>query len=222
MARDETRKAEPVAGRDRSLIFFCLCGPGASGKSTISRQLVAGDPTLKLSISTTTRAPRGSEQDGVEYHFVSEEEFGRRVEQSLFLEHAAFGSKRYGTGEENLKDAVATGQDLILDIDVQGAAELKRLFGVQVVTVFVFPPSFAELEFRFRARGTDSEARIQERLQMAEEEIRRLLAPGFSDYLLLNGTLADSLEHARAIVSAERQRRARCSDSWLASIVSRG
>ena len=221
MSGETVRSVEPIAGRDRSLIFFCLCGPGASGKSTISRQLVASDPTLKLSISTTTRAPRGNEQDGKEYHFVNEEEFERRVAASLFLEHASFGSRRYGTGEENLTDAVAAGQDLVLDIDVQGAAELKRLFGPQVVTVFVFPPSFAELESRFRARGTDSEARIEERLQLAEEEIRRLLAPGFSDYLLLNGVRAEALAHAQAIVSAERQRRSRCSDAWLASIVAR-
>ncbi len=222
MSGDRSKSVEPRSGRDRSLIFFCFCGPGASGKSTISRQLVASDPTLKLSISTTTRAPRGSEQNGREYHFVSEEQFQSLVDRSLFLEHATFGSRRYGTGEANLTEAVAAGQDLILDIDVQGAAELKRLFGPQVVTVFVFPPSFAELEFRFRARGTDSDERIEERLQLAEEEIRRLLAPGFSDYLLLNGELEVAFAHAQAIVSAERQRRARCTDAWLASIVSRG
>jgi guanylate kinase len=187
-------------------LFFCFAGPTASGKSTISRRLVDQDPELLLSISTTTRKPRTGEVDGKHYYFVDETEFERRIQQQLFLEHAEFSGHRYGTELRNLERARNERRDMLLDIEVQGVVQLKKLLGKQVITTFVFPPSFKELEKRLRARASESEEQIQRRLEVAHQEVAQLAAPGFSDYFLLNEDLASAVSLARSIIQVSRSR----------------
>ncbi len=204
---------------NHSLILFCFCGPAGSGKSTICQELVRTDPSLTLSVSTTTRAPRGAEQEGIDYFFVSEEEFASRVAAGRFIEYATFGGHRYGTEASGLKTVAASGRDVLLDIDVQGAQQLKKIFPGQTVTIFVFPPSYSELVSRLRARGTDTEARIAERLRIADLEIARLLEPGFSDYLLINSERSSALDSARVVIAAERQRLDRFDPRFVGAMV---
>lgn len=187
-------------------ILFCFAGPTASGKSTISKALAAEDSTLKLSISTTTRQPRAGEQDGREYFFVTPEEFEQRIKAGLFLEHAEFSGNRYGTEKRNIELAFADGRDLLLDIDVQGVQQLKTLYPAQTVTVFVTPPSMAELLARLSKRGSETADQTRLRLETAQKEIALLGSQGFSDYLIVNDALADALVAARNIVNAERLR----------------
>lgn len=186
--------------------MFCFCGPAGSGKSSICTELRKTLPDLTLSISTTSRAPRGSEKDGTEYFFVTPEEFSKRVQAKKFIEHAVFNGNHYGTELANIERAAAQGCDLLLDIDVQGAEQLRALAPKQVVVVFLFPPSFSVLEQRFRDRKTDSEDKIQARLKIAREEIRVLSTAGFSDYFLLNDDFKKAASDAASIVQAERCR----------------
>lgn len=187
-------------------ILFCFCAPAASGKTTITRELIKSDPSLHLSISTTTRQPRPGEVHGREYFFVTREEFQEKIQRGEFLEHAAFADNFYGTGNENMDRAHAQGADLILDIDVQGAEQVRKLFPSRVVVVFVFPPSMEILRERLRSRGTEDEAKMQKRLNEATREIEKLSSPGFSDYLLINDELPQAIQKAREIVSTERLR----------------
>lgn len=152
------------------------------------------------------------------YFFLSEEEFVERIAKDAFIEHAEFGGKRYGTERRNIDLAESSAVDLILDIDVQGVTRLKQLFPSQVVTIFVFPPSFAVLQERLRKRGTETQERRDERLRLAQEELHVLRGEGFSDYLLINDDLDTAIANAKAIVLAERQRLSRYSDANLRAL----
>jgi guanylate kinase len=186
--------------------MFIFCAPAGAGKSTICRELLQRDSSLMLSVSTTTRPPRPGEKDGVHYFFVTEREFELRVQDGRFLEHARFGGARYGTELKNIESAKSQGADLLFDIDVQGAESLKKSFPDQVAVVFVFPSSLEVLLQRLRARGTDSEERIAERMRIARRELEVLLGKDFSDYLLLNDELERAVIKASTIISAERMR----------------
>ncbi len=200
-------------------LLFCFAGPGGSGKSTICSKLVEQDDSLMPSVSTTTRAPRDGEVDGVHYHFVSREEFEKRIAAGRFLEHAIFGENRYGTEKINVEAAAEKRMDCILDIEVQGVDQVRTLFPQQTVVAFVFPPTFSVLAERMRGRGTDDEARIAQRIELAEQEVARLRQPTFSDYLLLNDKLDDAVAMARSLIAAERMRLWRKSDQFLDSIL---
>lgn len=195
--------------RAKEAILFCLCGPSGSGKSTIARRLVAQLHDIKLSISTTTRAPRSGEEDGRHYYFVSETEFESRVTAGRFLEHAVFNRNRYGTELRNIEGDQLRPTDLLLDIDIQGARELKRVLPSRVVVVFLFPPTGEQLLARFVGRGSEGETAIRSRLAIAEREIHELRSPEMSDYLVVNGELDQAVEQCAAIVAAERLRLAR-------------
>lgn len=199
--------------------LLCLCGPAGSGKSSIATQLVAAESSLVLSISTTTRAPRGAEINGREYRFVAPDEFQRKIQSGEFLEHAEYGGNRYGTERVNYDSAVAQGRDLVLDIDVQGVKRLKSELPHQVVSIFITPPSWKDLESRLRGRQTETEAQIQARLQIADREIEELLAPGISDYVVLNQDLNESIQRVRAIVIAERAKSFRQPREELAKLL---
>ncbi len=173
------------------------------------------DAALRQSLSTTSRSPRGPEKDGVDYYFVSEAEFVRRIDAGMFVEHAQFGGSRYGTEVRNIDLARAANADLLLAIDVQGADALKSQFPEMAVTICVFPPSFAVLEERLRNRGTESEERIAERMRIAEGELAIMRKSGFSDYLLINGDFEQAVNSARAIIAAERQRFSRYYPAYL-------
>lgn len=185
-------------------IFFCFCGPTASGKSTLCRKVLTELPGLKLSTSTTTRPARDGESDGEHYYFVSDEEFDARIQSGKFLEWANFAGYRYGTERRNFDQALAQDTDLLLDIEIQGVAQLKKLFPKNVVTIFVFPVSFATLEKRLRARQSETEVAIQARLLRAREEIRVLSQENFSDYFLNNDSLEQSVQQVLSIIQAER------------------
>jgi guanylate kinase len=155
----------------------------------------------------------------VHYHFVDKVEFDARLSKGLFFEHAKFGGNKYGTEKRNIELASSSGNDLLMAIDVQGVRRLKELCPERVVTVFLFPPSFADLEQRLRRRGTESEEMQERRLRIAEQEIKELSAPGFADYFLINDDLEAAVQGAHAVLKAERQRFSRVSAEFLSSIL---
>jgi guanylate kinase len=184
---------------------FIISAPSGSGKSTLVSRLLSHDSNLMFSVSYTTRKLRGNEVDGQDYHFVSREDFERMVENGEFLEHAQVFGNYYGTHRGILEQAQQEGRDLVLDIDVQGARQLKEQIP-EAVTVFILAPSRQILEQRLRARGEDREDVIVRRLKEAAEEIRNYNA---YDYVLINRDLAHSDAVLSAIVCAERVRRSR-------------
>ena len=165
-------------------------------------------PGLKFSISYTTRAPRGHERSGENYHFISRPEFEHRMALGEFLEHAEVFGNYYGTHRSTLDAAIAEGQDLVLDIDVQGAAQLKKKLP-EAVTIFVLAPSREVLEQRLRARGEDADSVIARRLHDAAREIRDYC---LYDYVVINNDLNQSAQTLAGIVRAERVRRTRIED----------
>jgi guanylate kinase len=181
-------------------LVFIVSAPSGSGKSTLVRELLRVVPRLEFSISYTTRAPRGSEQNGREYFFVSREQFERMIDERDFLEYAEVFGNYYGTAWSFLADAQKKGNDLLLDIDVQGA-EIVRGKLSQAVSIFIAPPDRKTLEWRLRHRGLDSPAVIQRRLHDASREIA---AYNKYDYVLINDDLQQSVDRLRAIVLTER------------------
>jgi guanylate kinase len=187
---------------------FIISAPSGSGKSTLVSHLMANVPGLMFSISYTTRTPRGAETDGHNYHFISRQEFEAMIEGDEFLEWAEVFGNYYGTHRGILEEAQAQGKDLVLDIDVQGARQLKCRIP-EAVTVFILAPSRQILAQRLRARGEDQESVIERRLKEAAEEIRNYDA---YDYILINRDLDESDAVLSGIVRAERARRTRIED----------
>lgn len=194
-------------------ILYIISAPSGSGKSTLVNELRSIVPHLEFSISYTTRAPRGSEQNGREYYFVSRREFEEMIRRGEFLEHAEVFGNYYGTAKRFLREAEARGNDLLLDIDVQGASQVKEK-EKDSVSIFVLPPSRDVLERRLRTRS-QSEAATYKGGGMTDEVIqRRLLEAGKEiekyskyDYILVNDSLEHSVELLKAIVLSERKQR---------------
>jgi guanylate kinase len=184
---------------------FIISAPSGSGKTTLVSRLLARLPGLMFSISYTTRKPRGEEVDGHSYHFVSREDFEGMIAGDEFLEWAEVFGNYYGTHRGILEEARTQGRDLVLDIDVQGARQLRSRIP-EAVSVFILAPSRQILEQRLRARGEDREDVIQRRLRDAAEEIRNYQQ---YDYVLINRDLDESDATLNAIVRAERVRRTR-------------
>ncbi len=188
-------------------ILFIISAPSGSGKTTLTNELLQLVPGLEFSISYTTRPPRGSEQSGREYFFVTREQFDDMLRRGAFLEHAEVFGHCYGTARRFLDEAREAGKDLVLDIDVQGAAQVKQRMP-EAVSVFILPPSRDVLERRLRNRSQtehmDSEEVIRRRLDGARKEIENYRN---YDYIFVNDRLEDSIEQLKAIVSAERWRR---------------
>ena len=187
-------------------IIFILSAPSGAGKTTISRAALKAIGGLTASVSLTTRAPREGEVDGVDYCFVSDAEFDRRLDAHEMAEWARVFDSRYGTPRGPLDQAVAEGRDILLDIDIQGARQLRASYPDDSVTIFVLPPSFRELEERLRGRGTDEEPAIAHRLRRAREEAAAY--PEY-DYLIVNADVQESIAGLAAVVGAERQKVAR-------------
>jgi len=187
---------------------FIVSAPSGSGKSTLVARLLASVPGLLFSVSYTTRRPRGHEVDGESYHFVSRQDFEAMLGRNEFLEWAEVFGNYYGTHRGILDVARDRGSDLVLDIDVQGARQLKDQIP-EAVTVFILAPSRQTLEQRLRSRGEDRDDVIERRLREAAEEIRNYKA---YDYVLINRDLAESDTVLQAIVHAERVRRTRIED----------
>lgn len=178
---------------------FIISGPSGVGKSTVLKGLMEKRGNLYFSVSATTRQPRPGEEEGVHYHFLTLDTFREWIEQGEFLEHAEFVGNCYGTPRKYVYEAMDRGQDVILDIEVQGAMQVAEKMP-EVVRIFIAPPSWSELERRLTARGTDTSEKIQGRLARAKEEVK--LADTY-DYFVIN----DSVEHAvfelDAIMTAE-------------------
>ena len=191
--------------RRRGLMFI-LSSPSGAGKTTISRKLLAADPNLHMSVSVTTRPQRPGEAEGKDYVFTGPEEFERLVEEDAFLEWAAVFGHRYGTPRAHIADGLEAGGDFLFDIDWQGAQQLSQRAGKDVVSVFLLPPSIAELEARLRSRGTDSEDVIASRMERARSEISHW--DGY-DYVVINDEIEDCFAKVRIILEAERLRRTR-------------
>jgi len=199
-------------------IAYIISAPSGSGKSTLTNKLLKAVPRLQFSVSYTTRPPRGTEKDGLEYHFVSREVFERMAADGEFLEFARVFGDYYGTAKRFLREAEAAGNDLVLDIDVQGAAQVKLQLP-EAVSIFILPPSREELQKRLRWRSEEekqvesAERRrsdeerdhiIRKRLQTAAKEIENYST---YDYILVNDQLEQSIDRLKAIVIAERLKR---------------
>jgi len=183
---------------------FIISAPSGSGKSTLVSRIRRSLPNLEFSISYTTRPKRGVEQNGREYFFVSRNEFEDMIRKDEFLEHADVFGNYYGTSRSFLHKAEQQGKDLLLDIDVQGAAQIKEMLP-EAISTFILPPNRAELEQRLRSRGQDAMEVIQKRLDAATREIENY---DKYDYILVNDHLDDSVKALEAILLSERQKRA--------------
>jgi guanylate kinase len=186
-------------------LIFIVAAPSGAGKSSLVNALLAVDPNVKLSVSYTTRAPRPGEQDGREYHFTDQVTFKAMAAKGDFLESAEVHGNFYGTSQTWLDRTRSDGQDIVLEIDWQGAQQVRRLYSSAAVGIFILPPSMAELERRLRTRGQDSEAVIRKRLANAAEELGHVAE---FDYAIINNDFAEAGRDLAAIVRAARLRTA--------------
>ena len=181
-------------------MIVLITGPSGAGKSTFIGRLMADDPRLAFSVSTTTRPARSGETDGVDYDFVDEATFDRLLAENAFVEWAMVHDNRYGTRRSHLDDMTAAGKIPVLDIDVQGGLHVIDIFGDQLVSVFLFPPSWAELERRLTSRGTDAKDVIRRRLGNARGEVAQA---DHYRYWLVNDDLEQAVTRMQAIIVAE-------------------
>jgi guanylate kinase len=182
-------------------IVFILSAPSGAGKTTIYRAALGAIAGLEFSVSLTTRAPREGEANGIDYNFVSEKEFKRRQSSGELAEWAPVFESSYGTPRAPLDAAIASGRDILLDIDIQGARQIRDSYPEDAVSIFVLPPTFAELEERLRGRATEEGSKLQHRLHKARDEAEAY--PEY-DYLIVNAEIPKSVERLETIVNAER------------------
>jgi guanylate kinase len=195
---------DPIARRG---LLFVLSSPSGAGKTTLARRLMASEHGVHLSVSATTRPMRPGETEGVDYHFVSAQEFSRMVESGEMLEHADVFGNRYGTPRAPVDRSLDRGRDVLFDVDWQGARQLRgSALGGDVVSVFILPPSLPELERRLNARNQDASETVARRMAKARDEIAHC---GEYDYVIVNADLDASEARLRAILAAERVRRTR-------------
>ena len=180
--------------------LFVITAPSGAGKTSLIEALMKADPSLKLSISYTTRAPRPGEKNGVDYHFVDDATFLAMKGRGEFLESAEVHGYRYGTSKKVITDALARGEDLILEIDWQGAQQVRRIYP-ECVGIFILPPSTEELERRMRARGQDSDAVIRRRLENARDELSH---SGEFEYRIINKDFDTARRELAEIIRKER------------------
>jgi guanylate kinase len=187
-------------------LMLVLSSPSGAGKTTLSRKLLDSDGSVTMSVSITTRAPRSGEEEGKDYFFVSPSMFTQMAEGGAFLEHAQVFGHQYGTPKEPVMLALGKGRDVLFDIDWQGTQQLRQQAGDDLVSIFVLPPSHAELERRLRARAQDAEDVVQARMAKANNEISHWAE---YDYVVINDDLESTLAKIRTILDAERMKRGR-------------
>ncbi len=180
--------------------MFVITGPSGVGKGTLIRGLLERRPELELSVSATTRAPRGGERDGVDYHFLTDEQFDRHVLDGDFVEHADYAGRRYGTLRSELESRLSAGVPLVLEIEVQGARQVRRTLP-EAVQVFIAPPSPGALRARLVGRGTDDPEVVERRLQVSRAELE---AQSEFRHVVENDDLGTALSERQAIVDRER------------------
>jgi guanylate kinase len=198
---------------DHKPLLLVISAPSGAGKSSLCNRLIEKFPEMIYSISCTTRAPRGNERNGVHYHFLSEEEFCARIANGEFLEHALVHGNRYGTLKQTVVDALAQGLDIIMDIDVQGAQQIRSACAAMrnddvirqsFVDIFIAPPSMEELQRRLCGRGTDSADVIERRMRNAEEEIKH--HPHYQ-YTVINNVFEHAANELIKIITSEHHNR---------------
>lgn len=190
-------------------LLVVFSGPSGAGKDTILRSLLECNPNIRLSVSATTRAPREGEQDGKDYYFVSKEAFQKMQQNHEMLESAEYCGNCYGTPRAPIERWQGEGKDVILEIEVQGGAQIKEKVP-ECVSIFILPPSVQILEHRLRSRNTETEDAIQKRLLTAKEEIKQAYQ---YDYIVINDTIEQAVEQINYILSSEKQRVCRSEDT---------
>jgi guanylate kinase len=198
-----------MSGEAETGLLLVISAPSGGGKTTVCQQMLLARPGLSRAITCTTRAPRPGERDGVDYYFLEPSTFQRQVEAGLFLEHASVFGNRYGTLKAEVLDKVRAGRDVLLAIDVQGAASVRAVaqedkeLRQALVTIFLTPPSMAELEQRLRKRATDRPEVIEKRLATARQEVARWRE---YDYLVVSATIPEDLRRMLSILEVEKMR----------------
>jgi guanylate kinase len=183
-------------------LLIVFSGPSGAGKDTILNHLMQVNPNLRLSVSATTRSPRVGEVDGQDYHFITKDQFKAMADHGEMLESAEYCGNCYGTPSEPIKNWISEGFDVILEIEVQGGAQIKKKCP-ECTSVFILPPSFSVLEHRLRNRNTENEETIQKRLETARKEI---LEAVHYDYFIINNTVENAADEINAIICAEKHK----------------
>jgi guanylate kinase len=203
---DASRQRHASDGIARRGLMLVLSSPSGAGKTTLSRELLETDKSVDLSVSVTTRPPRANEQNGRDYHFISQARFREMVSRNELLEYAEVFGNFYGTPREPVEKALGAGRDVLFDIDWQGTQQLREKARGDMASIFVLPPSIRELERRLRARALDDERVIKSRMAKAGDELSHWAE---YDYVIVNDDIDQALTKVRMILSAERFKRER-------------
>ncbi len=190
-------------------LLLVFSGPSGAGKGTVLKELLSGNDNMKLSVSATTRPPREGECHGVHYFFMTKDEFEEQIANGQMLEHAEYCGRYYGTPSAQIMDWIEEGRDVVLEIEVQGARQIKEK-RPDCVSIFVLPPSIEELEQRLRQRNTEDEETIQKRLDVARREMET--AKDY-DYVIINDTITHTVEQINQIIAAEKLKVSRAKSS---------
>jgi guanylate kinase len=195
--------------------IFIISAPSGTGKTTICKEIIRQIPDIKFSVSYTTRAKRKGEVNGVDYFFISNNDFEKKIKANFFIEWADVYGEKYGTSADFINKTISSGKDVLLEIDVQGAKNIKSIFE-HAIAIFILPPSIQELEKRMKQRNENSESDMALRLRQARDEI---MQSTFYDYIVINDDLNSAIEKIKSIIVAERHKQVRMKDIILSKFI---